>query len=100
MLTFPRLFAVIISIVVQVIRALSRSRADLLLENLALRQQLATLKSKRPGPRLTRGSTEVPGTRITRMLDHRPSFAVEKEDVEAKADSVPEIKPGDEVYLA
>ncbi len=52
MLTFPRLFAVVVTIVVQVVRALSRSRADLLLENLALRQQLTTLKSKRPRPRL------------------------------------------------
>jgi hypothetical protein len=52
MLTFPRLFAAIVMIVVQVIRALSRSRTDLVLENLALRQQLMTLKRKRPRPRL------------------------------------------------
>ncbi|MCP4898485.1 MAG: hypothetical protein GY906_16040 [bacterium] len=51
-MTFPRLFAVIVTIVVHVVRTLSRSRADLLLENLALRQQLTTMKNKRPRPRL------------------------------------------------
>jgi putative transposase len=49
--TFPRLFTATVALVVQVVRALSRSRADLVLENLALRQQLGTLKRKRPRPR-------------------------------------------------
>ncbi len=50
MLTFPRLFTTLIEIVVQVVRALCRSRADLVLENLALRQQLMNLKHKRSRP--------------------------------------------------
>ena len=52
MLTLARPFVAIVTIVVQVVRALARSRADLVLENLALRQQLGTLKRKRPRPRL------------------------------------------------
>jgi putative transposase len=52
MLTFPRLFTAAVTLVVQVVRALFRSRSDLVLENLALRQQLLTLKDKRPRPRL------------------------------------------------
>ena len=35
------------------LRAVVRPRADLVLENLALRQQVATLKEKRPGPKLS-----------------------------------------------
>ena len=38
MLTFPRLFVALVTVVVRVVRALARSRADLVLENLVLRQ--------------------------------------------------------------
>ncbi len=38
MLTFPRLFVAIVTIIVRAVRALATSRADLVLENLALRQ--------------------------------------------------------------
>jgi hypothetical protein len=41
-----------LSSVVVLLRALLRSRCDLALENLALRQQLGVLKVKRPRPRL------------------------------------------------
>ncbi len=41
-----------ITLGVQVIRAICRSRSDLVLENIALRQQVTALKQKRPRPRL------------------------------------------------
>jgi hypothetical protein len=44
MLTFPRLFVVLVTIIVRAVRALARSRADLVLENMALRQQVTALK--------------------------------------------------------
>jgi hypothetical protein len=43
----------VMTLLVQTVRALFRSRADLALENLALRQQVAVLKQKRPRPLLT-----------------------------------------------
>ena len=52
MLTFPGLFAAVVIIVVRAVRALARSRAELVLENLALRQQVASLKCERPRPHL------------------------------------------------
>ena len=52
MLTFPRLFVAIVTIIIQGVQALSRSRKDLVLENLALRQQVTTLKRKRSRPHL------------------------------------------------
>ncbi len=42
------------ALLIQTVRALFRSRADLALENLALRQQVAVLKQQRPRPPLTR----------------------------------------------
>jgi transposase InsO family protein len=42
----------LITLVVRAIRALSHSRQDLVLENLALRQQVTLLKEMRPRPRL------------------------------------------------
>ncbi len=48
MLTFPRLFVSMVVIVVQVVQALARSRTDLVLENLILRQQVTALKRERP----------------------------------------------------
>ena len=50
MLTFPRLFVTLVTVVVRIVRALVRSRADLVLENLVLRQQVATLARQRPWP--------------------------------------------------
>ena len=41
------------ALLIQTVRALFRSRADLALENLALRQQVAVLKHQRPRPPLT-----------------------------------------------
>jgi hypothetical protein len=52
MLTFPRLFVAVVIIVVRAVRALAKSRAELVLENLALRQQVASLKRERPRPNL------------------------------------------------
>ena len=43
----------VMALFVTTVRALSRSRADLALENLALRQQVAVLKQQRPRPPLT-----------------------------------------------
>jgi len=34
------------------------------------------------------------------VLEIAPSFALEKEDIKEKLDQVPEIKPGDEIYLS
>ena len=47
----PRTIILILSILLRTVRALGRTRADLVLENLALRQQLAALMLKRQ-PRL------------------------------------------------
>ena len=52
MLTFPRLYVAVVIIVVRAVRALARSRADLVLENLALRQQVTALKRERRRPHL------------------------------------------------
>ncbi len=41
MLTFPRLFVSVVVIAVRVVQALARSRTDLVLENLILRQQVS-----------------------------------------------------------
>ena len=43
----------VMALLAQTVRALFRSRADLALENLALRQQVAVLKQQRPKPPLT-----------------------------------------------
>ena len=48
----PQLIVFLVSLIAQVIRAASRSKADLVLENLALRQQVATLKRSRPRPHI------------------------------------------------
>ena len=50
MLTFPRLFVALVTVIVRIVRGLARSRADLVLENLALRQQVATLMREQPRP--------------------------------------------------
>ena len=42
----------LITTIVNVIRILFRSRSELMVENLALRQQLAVLKDKHPRPKL------------------------------------------------
>ena len=47
-----RLLTFLISFAVRAIRALCRSRDHLVIENLALRQQVAALKKKRPQPLL------------------------------------------------
>ena len=47
------MFLLLIRAAVWLVRAALRSRDDLVLENLALRQQLAIYKDKRPQPRLT-----------------------------------------------
>ena len=52
MLTFPRLFVALVTVVVRIVRALARSRADLVLENLVLRQQVATLARQRSRPHI------------------------------------------------
>ena len=52
MLTFPRIFFFVVTIIVWAVRALFQSRADLALENMALRQQVTALKRKRPSPHL------------------------------------------------
>ena len=50
MLTFPRLYIAIVILVVRTIRMLARSRAELVLENLALRQQVTGMLSRLSGP--------------------------------------------------
>jgi hypothetical protein len=52
MLTFPRLFVSIVVFVIRVVQALARSRTDLVLENLILRQQVTALQRERPRPHL------------------------------------------------
>ncbi len=47
-----RCLVFLVSLAARTIRALFLSRADLLVENLALRQQVAALKRKRPRPLL------------------------------------------------
>ena len=47
------MFRLLIRTVVWLVRAVFRSRDDLILETLALRQQLAIYKDKRPQPCLT-----------------------------------------------
>jgi len=42
----------LVSLAVHTLRALFRNREDLIIENLALRQQVITLKKKRPRPQL------------------------------------------------
>jgi len=45
------MFRILIRTIVWLVRAIIRSRSELVLENLALRQQLAIFKDKRPQPR-------------------------------------------------
>ena len=45
-----RLLVALLSFVVRAISAISRSRGDLVIENLVLRQQVAALKKERPRP--------------------------------------------------
>ncbi len=47
-----RLFLLIATVVLQALRSALRSRSDLVLENIALRQQVGVLVLKRPRPRL------------------------------------------------
>ena len=49
----------LVSLAARTIRALFLSRADLLVENLALRQQVAALKRERPRPVLGQGVSKV-----------------------------------------
>jgi putative transposase len=48
----PRFFVFLVTLVVGAVRAVCRSRADLVVENLALRQQVTALKQRRPRPLL------------------------------------------------
>jgi putative transposase len=48
----PRFFVFLVSLIVNSVRAVCRSRGDLVIENLALRQQVTALKQQRPRPRL------------------------------------------------
>ena len=50
-----RLFLLLIIVVLRALRAALRSRSDLVLENLALRQQLYALTRRRSRPRLDDG---------------------------------------------
>ncbi len=47
-----RLFFLLVTTILRVLRAAGRSRSELVLENIALRQQVGVLKQKRPRPRL------------------------------------------------
>ena len=47
-----RVLIFLVSLGVRAIRALCRRRADLVMENLALRQQVTALKKERPRPTL------------------------------------------------
>ena len=47
-----RFFVFLVTLVVGAVRAVCRSRADLVVENLALRQQVTALKQRRPRPPL------------------------------------------------
>ena len=48
----PRFFVFLVTLVFCAVKAICRSRSDLVLENLALRQQVTTLKQRRPRPPL------------------------------------------------
>ena len=48
----PRFFVFLVGVIVNAVRAICRSRADLVIQNLALRQQVTALKQQRPRPRL------------------------------------------------
>lgn len=52
MLTFPRLFVALVIIIFRLVRAIAKSRADLILENIVLRQQVTALKQQRSRPSL------------------------------------------------
>ena len=45
-----RLLIFLVTLSVRALRAIFRTREELLIENLALRQQVATLKKERPRP--------------------------------------------------
>jgi hypothetical protein len=47
-----RLFLLLVTTILRVLRAAGGSRSELVLENIALRQQVRVLKQKRPRPRL------------------------------------------------
>jgi len=47
-----RLVILLTTILVSALRAILRSRSDLVLENIALRQQVEALKRRRPRPQL------------------------------------------------
>jgi hypothetical protein len=47
-----RLFLLLVTVVLRVLRVAGRSRSELMLENIALRQQVGVLKQKRSRPRL------------------------------------------------
>ncbi len=47
-----RLLFLLLTVVVQVVRMALRSQADLVIENVALRQQVGVLKRRRPRPHL------------------------------------------------
>jgi hypothetical protein len=77
MRTFPRLFVAFISILVGAIRALEKSKADLVLENIALRRQVQVLQRGGARPRfddVDRGSGRLSGSMagLGRGLADRP----------------------------
>ncbi len=41
-----------------------------------------------------------PDGSVDATIEIAPSFALEKDDIKAKLNQIPEIKPGDKVYLA
>ena len=47
-----KLFLLLVTTILRVLRASGRSRSELVLENIALRPQVGVLKQKRPRPRL------------------------------------------------
>ncbi len=53
-----RVLIVLVSLGARAIRAMCRRRADLVIENLALRQQVAMLKKERPRPLLDNADRE------------------------------------------
>jgi hypothetical protein len=50
-----KLFAALMTLPLHSLRAIARSRADIALENVALRQQVMVLKERRPRPPLQDG---------------------------------------------
>ncbi len=50
-----KFFAAVMTLLLHALRAMTRSRADVVLENLALREQVMVLKEKRPRPSLDDG---------------------------------------------